>query len=152
MRKTILIALIVLLVSSPCFAQEVETDGLFSLHGTLWKVFISEHSVMSEWMGFYEGGVYPVSNNDIDSYGEQTYLYEPLWVSYDGNYVDFGVVSIFWAKIVSVAQEIHYGIMQPIGIGMVFTHWVTTLNIPFPIPNIGLMVKVSDNWTPPDVE
>ena len=35
MKKTILVALIILLVSTPCFTQEVETDGILSIEGTI---------------------------------------------------------------------------------------------------------------------
>ena len=37
MKKTILGILMVVMVATPCFAQEVEPDGLFSLDGTLWR-------------------------------------------------------------------------------------------------------------------
>ena len=41
MRKIILSLLMVALVATPCFAEEIETDGLFSIEGTLWRVQVS---------------------------------------------------------------------------------------------------------------
>ena len=38
MKKTILAVLMVVMIATPCFAQEVEPDGLFSIEGTKWRV------------------------------------------------------------------------------------------------------------------
>ena len=37
MKKTILAVLMVLVIATPCFAEEVEPDGLFSIEGTRWR-------------------------------------------------------------------------------------------------------------------
>ena len=64
MKKTILIVLMAVMVATPCFAQEVETDANFSLHGTQWEVtpitetdLITDHSLLS----FYHDQVYMCS-------------------------------------------------------------------------------------------
>ena len=38
MKRTILVVLMVFVVVTPCFAQEVEPEGMLSLHGTVWQV------------------------------------------------------------------------------------------------------------------
>ena len=37
MKKTILVVIMAILIATSCFAQEVEPDGIFSLHGTVWQ-------------------------------------------------------------------------------------------------------------------
>ena len=37
MKKTILAILTAVMVATPCFANEIEPEGIFSLHGTLWQ-------------------------------------------------------------------------------------------------------------------
>ena len=37
MKKTILAVLMVVLVATPCFAQEVESDEILTLEGTFWQ-------------------------------------------------------------------------------------------------------------------
>ena len=45
---------------------------------------------------------------------------------------------------------IYFGILQPIGIGIVFQRWlgggVTTITF----INVGLLIKTEDNWVPPE--
>ena len=36
MKKTILVVLMAVMLTTPCLAQEIETDGIFSLEGTRW--------------------------------------------------------------------------------------------------------------------
>jgi hypothetical protein len=57
MKKTILAVLIVVMIATPCFAQEVETDGLFSIEGTLWSLAKTE-----SYYGFSDGTVYFCGN------------------------------------------------------------------------------------------
>ena len=68
MKRTILAVLMVVMVSTPCLAQEIETDGLFSIEGTLWDVcditiqlslsIDQPFNVECYRMGFYQGTVY----------------------------------------------------------------------------------------------
>ena len=37
MKKTILVIVIAVMVATPCFAQEVEPEGIFSIEGTRWQ-------------------------------------------------------------------------------------------------------------------
>ena len=38
MKRKILVVLMAVMVATPCLAQEVEPDGLFSIEGTAWQV------------------------------------------------------------------------------------------------------------------
>ena len=48
MRKLILASLIAIMVATPCLAQEIETDGLFSIEGTMWKALPIGMGIMTE--------------------------------------------------------------------------------------------------------
>ena len=145
MRKTILGILIVLLVTTPCLAQEIEPDGLFSLHGTRWAgcgisfyTFPPFVYLPCLYMGFYEGEVYSLSNN--------------------ASYVDLLVVSLVYDIEFAIDEgwQIFLGIMQPIGIG-VFTVLGYTPHAslgpgiedpPALLYVMGIMFNVEDNWIP----
>ena len=59
MRKTILLVLMAIMIVTPCMAEEVEPDGIFSLHGTSWKaIIIAPYGVWERGLGFYKGRVY----------------------------------------------------------------------------------------------
>ena len=81
MKRTILVVLAIVMVATPCLAQEIETDGLFSLHGTLWEALpVGIQLVPFPWFqilpipeiwntdglqfGFYGGEVY-IENDDF---------------------------------------------------------------------------------------
>jgi len=154
MKSIILVVLMVALVATPCFAQEIEPDGMFSLHGTLWKGY---------GLSFYikiEPFVFP----DLESmYGLAFYKGDVYGgVSNNASYIDLLVVSICYdiVFIKDKAWRIFLGIMQPIGIG-VYTkleytpsfQWNPgTTSQPAFIYTIGIMLKVDNNWTPPEEE
>lgn len=140
MKKTILIGLMAVMLATPCFAQEIEPAGIFSLHGTLWQalptglqILPSPSLVPLDWeFGFYGGKVHPYSTSF---------------------YIDMLVCSIFWAMHTGAGGGFYtqyFGILQPIGIGIVVEYSAA----PFPQKplTVGLVIKVSDNWTPPEVE
>ena len=90
MKRTILVVLIAVMIATPCFAQEIEPDGLFSLDGTLWKFFRPEIQfgttygqpyfyigVNSGEVGFYQGSVYWCSENGCKSV-RWTYINTPV--------------------------------------------------------------------------
>jgi hypothetical protein len=77
-KNITLAVLLVVMVATPCFTQELETDGLFSIEGTLWRgcymylstsePFINIECFLREGgMGFYEGKVYVCSSTDNDN-------------------------------------------------------------------------------------
>jgi hypothetical protein len=68
MKKLILAVLMAVMLATPCFAQEVEPEGIFSLHGTLWQTLPTGVQLLPfppslvpiDWeFGFYGGEVYP---------------------------------------------------------------------------------------------
>ena len=79
MRKEILAVLIVVMVATPCFSQEIQPADIFTLERTLW-------SDGTGYIGFYRGEVYSceIRNGTMCT----PYL--------DGNYVD-----LFWIGLPS---------------------------------------------------
>ena len=140
MKRTILAIVMAVMIATPCFAQELEPEGIFSLHGTQWQalptglqILPSPSLVPLDWeFGFYGGKVN---------------------LAYDSFYIDMLVYSIFWRMDVHAGGGYfaqYFGILQPIGIGIVVEYSAA----PFPNKDltVGLAIKVSDNWTPPEVE
>lgn len=140
MKQIILAVLMIIMIATPCLAQEVEPEGIFSLHGTEWQalptglqILPSPSLVSLNWeFGFYGGKVHPYS------------------VSF---YIDMLVYSIFWAMQTGAGGGYYaqyFGILQPIGMGIVVEYSAQ----PFPQKplTVGAVIKVSNNWTPADVE
>ena len=140
MKKTIMLVLMAVILATPCFAQDVEPEGIFSIEGTRWEalpmgVHISPFPPSLEpidWgFGFYGGEVY----------GYHTYFC-----------IDMIVCSIFFVGINpgagggSLPQ--YFGILQPIGIGIVFEIYARGF-IP-PDLTVGILIKTNDNWKPPE--
>ena len=146
MKKTILVALIAVMVSTPCFAQEVETDGMFSIEGTKWETLISFSLFPFPWpmpkfsIGFWGGGVYvtPYLNTEIT----------------ESFYVDMLGASIFMYKKESSPlrvreTEIGFGIIQSIGVGFFTWYWHSWgSGFPKNILVMALIIRTNDNWTP----
>ena len=151
MRKTILAVLVVVMLATPCFAQEIEPDGLFSIEGTLWRALpigIQIFPLPGIWatedlqLGFYGGKAYP--DLELDDYSF---------------YRDMLAFSIFSTNNTWISTNqggtggfptYYYGILQPIGIGMVVeVHHSYYL---FADISIALLIKVDDDWTPSEVE
>ena len=60
MKKTILVVLMVLMISTFCLA-EIEPEGIFSIGGTLWEatyIFPPKDCGYTRELGFYRWGVY----------------------------------------------------------------------------------------------
>ena len=143
MKKTILVVLMAVMIATPCFAQEVEPEGIFSIEGTRWEalpmgIHISPFPPSLEpidWgFGFYGGEVYPSGGYSF--------------------YIDMLVCSIFSVEYGPGATSrpvvFYMGILQPIGIGMVI-RWYMAYPNQFYLA-ISILIKASDNWAPPEVE
>ena len=159
MKKAILIVLMVVFVTTPCFAQEVEPDGLFSIEGTLWNKCGIDYSpgIPTQAgcidIGFHQGTVYRCY--DIWD-GDVSYICDSLpW-----EYVDLLVFSLsYFLDYKDYNPESDdltaaLTIMQPFGFG-VFSVIVLYMEEPFPKLGYwgrGMMFKKEDNWTPPGVE
>ena len=152
MKKTILLVLMAVMIASPCFAQEVETEGIFSVEGTLWGMCTFEYTrdpfssdvVCESQVGFYQGEIYGYL------YGQHGYFHiqEP-------SCYDFLLVSIAAYSEHNPFGTSFVAIMQPIGIGVFSWHkgqfdW--TGETTYIDCGIGIMHKINDNWTPPEVE
>jgi len=144
MKKVILVLLMTIMIATPCLAQEVEPEGFFSIEGTEWEAlpmgvqilpFPSLEPLDNSEFGFYDGEVYP-------------------WIYNYSFYIDMLVCSIFWAIDIptigggSITRS--FGILQPTGVGLVFENGLNNRRLP--TLKIGLLIKTSDNWTPPEVE
>ena len=155
MKRTILIILMAVMIATPCLAQEIEPDGMFSLHGTKWNPLLGIVILPFPWIfpptsddfwayGFYNGEVYPrlTSSNVINSF-----------------YVDMIVASFFVSRreyltgfpVRSLTTDIGIGIMQPMGIGMMTLYSKTEGDL-LPFLTMQLLIKTDDNWIPPDIE
>jgi hypothetical protein len=142
MKKLILSVLMVVMVATPCLAQEVEPAGIFSIRGTVWQAVTSNlilpitdtNSSPDRALSFYNGRVY----NNIDGLITPAFYLNMLGVSvYFIGYAQFPIL---------YATEI--GIMFPAvgeGMSMMFglTHGI------LPVLEITQFNKTADDWTPP---
>jgi hypothetical protein len=139
------------ILAKPCIAQEVEPEGLFSIEGTRWGIcvigFITLPPFFSMWcpaevtFGFDKGTVYRCNQEvECEAYS-------------DCSYIDSPVVSIAYAFTYMLPFPCDFAgelaIMQPGGFGV-----YTQVNFIFGLgfsSLLGIMFKVDDNWTPPEV-
>jgi hypothetical protein len=149
MKRTILVMLLLALITTPCFAQEVEPDGLFSLDGTLWRYFrldlafgtsvgqpYFDIEASSGERGFFQGNMYSCSENDCGS---------------GFPYIDTPVLGVFFTLGLI---GIDLWVMQPtVGIGLTMTSYCGGMSYSSGCGfGIGMMFKIDNNWSPSDVE
>jgi len=141
MKRTILVVLMLAMVTTPCFAEEIEPAGIFSIRGTVWQAvtstlilpIIDTDSSPDRVLSFYNGRVY----NNIDGLITPAIYLNMLGVSvYFIGYAQFPVLN---------GTEI--GIMFPAvgkGMSMMFgiTHGI------LPVLEITQFNKTADDWTP----
>jgi len=155
MKKTILVVLMVILVATPCFAQEVETDGFFSIEGTTWGCI----GVRNSWFEFLLGDPF------MSLYYELVYFTDRSVQTSSGNigilgnvdtYSDFLLFSVAWRGSNRFASYPGFMILQPaLGVGMFNSIiwwsfcWGAGCGDPIPIGvNFGYMFKVDDDdWS-----
>ena len=157
MKQAILAVLMLMLITTPCLAQEVEPDGMFSIEGTRWRVcqifFQTKRPIISlqceRDLAFYNDSVYSCTcPATCRIYPFLQYI------------IDTPIVGVTW--------EVHAGcgvwgspfcmvgyqvaVMQPFGLGI---HSIAELGFAgeslFAAYGIGIMFKVEDDWTPPEV-
>jgi len=147
MKRTILLVLMAALIATPCLAQEVEIDGMFSIEETKWRVcWILITSVFPPFIfmgcemefGFYQGTAYRITKE-----GECSL--------YNFSYIDSPVVSTAYTIDFTDGLFIELAIMQPIGFGVyTLLAYGTSSYSPSRVFGvaIGTMFKIDDNWTP----
>ena len=158
MKRTILVMLLVVMVATPCLAQEVEPEGIFSIEGTRWGYCLIGFGILcyglfclpqvgwgcdyNDW-AFYEGDVLR-----CDGYH--------CYIDSDFSYIDTPLVSIFSHIQTKFLRGGHYefAILQPSGFG-VYTNflWEYGGKKGFSaglLYRIGIMYKVDDDWSPYD--
>jgi hypothetical protein len=106
MKRTILAVLVAVMVATPCFAQEVNPNGLFSPDGTIWGIVDEGFSALR--MGFADGLIYNCTYNPPSCDDESIF---------GASYFNFFLLSIFAAGDPS-DEETFLGVLIPIlGIG-----------------------------------
>lgn len=128
MRKAILIILMIPMFASPCFAQEIEVQGFFTLNNTLWLKTCEpwvEKCIPSGYVGFSQNSIY----------------YEGLKSS-KSLIINLGLVSFYWATFPIVADLSFQisGFASPlIGIGF---HKMEESS------HIDMIRKIANHWIP----
>jgi hypothetical protein len=145
MKRLILAVCITVTLSVPCLAQEVETEGTFSLEGTLWRMH--EISIVTfppfldysiESIGFHQGVAYVCD----EYYGchprnNFTVIESPL-----------GAIGMAVNPfLLSVLMETHIYLPNGSGFMSAFAGGIRCV-VPFLMFKIGYMFKVEDNWIP----
>ena len=147
MKRTVLVVLMVALVSTPCLAQEIKPDGIFSLHGTTWLLITSYPAKMvhARYLGFYEGKVF---------WSRDSARWDECQDVYPSFYVDLLAISYSTYKMGGGGgAELFWGIMSPLGFGVGFMIEVMgALKPEFFWPYLVITIKTNNNWTPPEVE
>ena len=146
MKRIILALLMVALVTTPCFAQEIEPDGLFSLDGTLWRFFRPEiHFGTSYGQPYFD---MVVRNREVGFYQRSVYLCSENSCGSLGPYIDTPVISTFFTLDF---WGIDLWVMQPtVGIGLTTTCYCGGVSYTSGCGfGIGIMFKVDNNWEPP---
>ena len=149
MKKTVLVLLMTVMVATPCFAQEVEPERPFSIEGTVWKALpigLQIFPVPGIWntddlqFGFYGSTVYPGLEPDEDSFCINMLMFSIFSTCTPSITTQQGGVGVYSTN--------YYGILQPIGIGMVVR--VHESYYPFPDISIALLIKTGVRFIPPE--
>jgi hypothetical protein len=139
MKKIILVVLMVIMVATPCLAHELETDGIFSIEGTVWRA--TYIFPLIDWMHI----------DDIGFYGGSVYWGDPkVWQQLPNSfYVNALVVSFSTAIMGDSANFIiSTCVMQPLGIGVITNIGYDSLQ-GFMLFQIGILHKINDDWALP---
>ena len=136
MKKLVLAALMVVMITTACFAQEVETDGIVSLDGTLWRI-TGQMGRQGYYYGFNQGNIYYLEGSEC-------------WKEELGFYVDSLLTSISMSYSSRELDgktyvTIKYGSMLPIGIG--FTTGISKSEDGDPGINRDVLIRTDNNWT-----
>lgn len=135
MKRIILVVLMVIMVATPCFAQELEPEGIFSIEGTVWRA--TYIFPLIDWMHF----------DDIGFYGGSVYWRDPkVWVQWPNSFYVNALVASFSTARDPYGFIISTCVMQPLGIGVITNIGYDSLQ-PF-LFQIGILHKINDDWAP----
>ena len=157
MKKTILVVLLVLLVSVPCAAQEIEPDGLFSIEGTKWLIMsvgVGNYGfeVDDYYFGFYEGKFYSSSCDDCNWSGPHDMFFRNLLGVYYAAESGFDICLRCDCKL---GFYLDTTVLFSIGFGSGFTLGLTLgecYEASMRMFLIKTIMKIEDGWTPPVVK
>jgi len=146
MKKTILVVLMVVMIATPCFAQGVETDGLFSIVGTEWRcIGVAVYFGFPFW-DVLDYTVY-FTERSVESSSRTIGILQNV-----DTYRDFLIFSVAWYRSFSRPQETDGSIMilQPaLGVGT-FSAWTryyssSTERLHLGRVGFGFMFKIDNN-------
>ena len=150
MKKIILVVLISVMLATPCFAQEVEPEGMFSLEGTLWVKL--EKNEMDSYTGFNGGEIYSIGTFSSEQFPVPTEQCSPV-SEFPGNDVCFystlPLFAMFYYDYVTMSKTHVYGFMLPqLSIGFKFypSQFGDRL-----FRYVDVLIKVDSNWVPPEM-
>lgn len=149
MRKSILVVLIAVMITIPCFAQGIEPEGNFSIEGTEWQALPTGLQILPFPFVWIADGL------EFGFHGGEAYLYDvPRESSF---YVDILGCSIFYIEGTMAPggyeRPSYYGILQLFGVGTVIEMERFCFGYHCSIPaiaiRVGMLIKTNDKWTPP---
>ncbi|MCK5010301.1 MAG: hypothetical protein KAS98_07440 [Deltaproteobacteria bacterium] len=153
MKKAILVVLMVVMIATPCLAQEIEPEGILSIDGTLWQALPIGIQI------FPLPQIWTTNDLKFGIYGGKVYLYDLRRES--SFYVDILGLGVFYIEGTTAAgghrRPSYFGLLQSIGIGMVVEiqpyclFYYHGCNITSVEIRVGILTKTDDNWTPPEV-
>ena len=139
MKKSILVVLMVVMVYAPCLAQEVETDGIFSIEGTQWEAI------------YIFPLIYWMNTDHIGFYGGRVYWEDPkFWEQLPNSFYVNALVASFSTAIMGDSEYfiVSTCVMQPLGIGVITNIGYSSLR-GFLFFQIGILHKINDDWSQP---
>ena len=141
MKKTILVVIMVVMIATPCLAQEIEPDGLFSLEGTEWRrIGVAIRTAIPPFRPI-DDTVYFTDRTVQTTSGTIAIIWDV------DNYLDFLVLSVAWGGSIYHRAMM---ILQPaIGVG-VFSGLVYDMSRITSPPRLvgvsfGVMFKIDDD-------
>ena len=148
MEKVISMLLMVSMIAAPCFAQEVEPEGMFSVEGTYWEGTFTTPTIDTQGkldFAFSSGTMYMCMCTYSCASMDCLNISTPT----PSTYIDIFLLTFFNATVMMSEAEgiIMNGILIPFlgvgwGSGSLWSGVVT-------LPLSGTFTKTTDTWTPP---
>ena len=137
MRKTFLVMLMLVLVATPCFAQEIEADGYLALEGTLWLAL--DRDEYDNYIGFDKGEIYTITKQPDDTASCAARSQLPSNTKCYYTTLPFLAMFIYEDQYME-GKYFDLGLMLPhLSIGLIFSN-----TVPIIFPQVA--IKVNSNW------